>query len=196
MLDAVDATEIVFAVGTHGSAGLAVQRPAGVVVRDDRGVEIEDVERAIRTEGDVDRTEPMVQRAEPLAVLEGDFAEEGRASGDELLEVDDVQNRLGDEDGVAILLRPGSMFLHGHGTGGGVVTDLVDLQQRSPVRQVFTQDGAARVDGVEGLGRRTRGLGEDGLRKHDVLDRIAGRRLTMEEFHVGSDLVAEAVAAL
>ena len=41
-----------------------------------------------------------------------------------------------------------------------------------------------------------RGLGEDGLREHDVLDRIAVRRLAMEEFHIGGDLVAEAVAAL
>ena len=43
MLDAVDATKVVLAVRTDGGSGLAVQRTAGVVVRDDGGVEVEDV---------------------------------------------------------------------------------------------------------------------------------------------------------
>ena len=88
------------------------------------------------------------------------------------------------------------MLLNGDRAGGGVIADLVDLQQGGAVRQVRTQDGATRVDGVEGLGRSAGGLGEDGLGEDDVLDRVAVRRLAMEELHVGGHLVAEAVAAL
>ena len=73
VLDTIDATEIVLSVRTDRGARLAMQRTTGVVVRHDRGVEIQDVERAVRTKAHVDRTEPMVHRTEPLAVLEGDL---------------------------------------------------------------------------------------------------------------------------
>ena len=196
VLDAIDPAEVMLAVRTHGSAGLAVQRAAGVVMRDDRSVEIEDIQRAVRTERDVDGAEPVVHGAEPLALLERDVTEERRAAGRQFLEVDDVEDRLGDEDGVTIFLGPGAVFLDGHGAGGGVIPDLVDLQERSTVRQVGAEHRATRVHGVEGLGGRARGLGQDGLREHDVLDRVAVGRLAVIELHLAGDLVAEAIAAL
>ena len=88
------------------------------------------------------------------------------------------------------------MLLHGDGASGGVIAHLVDLQQRSAIRQVLAQDGTTGIDGIEGLGRSTRSLGEDGLGEDDVLDRIAVRRLAVEELHVGGHFITEAVAAL
>ena len=196
MLDAVDTAEVVLAVRAHGGAGFAVQGTTGVVVRDDRGVEIEDVKRAVRAEGYVDRAEPMVRRAEPFPILDGHFTEEGRSVGDEFLEVDDVEDRLGDEDAVTVVLGPGAMLLDGHGTSRGVIADLVDLQQRSAIRQIGTQHGTTRIHGAESLGRRARGLGQDGLGDDGVLDRVAVGRLAVEELHLAGDFVAEAVAAL
>ena len=196
MLDAVDTAEVMLTIRTHRGAGLAVHRATRIVVRDDRRVEVEDVQRAVRTERDVDGTEPMVHGAQPFAVLEGDFAEEGRTARGQLLEVNDVEDGLGDEDGVAIFIRPGAVLLDGHGARGGVVADLVDLQERRAVRQVGAQDGTTRIHGTEGLGRRTRCLGEDGFREHDVLDRITVGRLAVIQLHLAGDFVAEAVAAL
>ena len=69
VLDAVDATKVVLAVRSHGSTRLTVHWTTGVIMRDDGGVEIEDVHRTIRTKGDVDRAEPMVHRAQPFAIL-------------------------------------------------------------------------------------------------------------------------------
>ena len=195
MLDTVDATEVVLAVGADRGAGLGVLRAAGVVVGDDWGVEVEDVHRAIGTEGDVDRAEPVVRRAEPLLVLEQELAAVERAIEHELLVVDDVEDGLGHPHGAVIFLGPSAPFVDGGGATGGVMADLVDLHQRGAVRHVGAGDRATAVDGVEGLGRRARGLGEDLLREDDVLDGVAVGGLTVVEFHVARDLVAEAVAA-
>ena len=196
MLDAVDTAEVVLAVRADGGAGFAVHGTTGVVVRDDWGIEIEYVERTIGTERDVDRAEPMVRRAEPFPILDGHFTEESRAIGDEFLEVDDVEDRLGDEDTVTVVLGPGAMLLDSHGTSRGVIADLVDLQQRSAIRQIGTQHRTTRIHGAESLGRRARGLGQDGLGDDGVLDRVAVGRLAVEELHLAGDFVAEAVAAL
>ena len=138
----------------------------------------------------------MVHGTEPLAVLDGDFAEEGRTAWGQLFKVDDVEDRLSDENSVTILFRPSAMLLDGHGASSGVIPDLVDLQKRSAVREIGTQDGAAGVDGAEGLGGRTRSLGENRLRQHDVLDGITVGRLAVIQFQLAGDFVAEAVAAL
>ena len=196
MLDAPDAAEVVLAVGAHRGAGLGVKRAAGVIVGDDGRVEVQDVERAVGTELQRDRTEPMVHGTQPLAVLQQKLTRERAASGDELLVVDDVEDRFRDEDRVTIGVGPGTVLLHRHRAGGGVESDLVDLQQRGAVREVGTDDGSAGIDRVEGLGGRARGLGEDGLRQDDVLDRVTVGGLAVVELHVGGHLIAEAVAAL
>ena len=195
MLDAVDTAEVVLAVGADRGAGLGVLRAAGVVVRDDRGVEVEDVHRAVGAEGDVDRAEPVVSRAEPFLVLEHEFAAVERAVEHELLVVDDVEDGLGHPHGAVIFLGPGAPFIDGGGAAGGVMADLVDLHQRGAVRQVGAGDRTTAVDGIEGLGGRARGLGEDLLREDDVLDGVTVGGLAVVELHVARDLVAEAVAA-
>ena len=63
MLDSIDAAEVVLTVRTHGGTRFAVQRTTGVIVRDDRGVEVEDVQGAVRTERDINRAEPVVHGA-------------------------------------------------------------------------------------------------------------------------------------
>ena len=88
------------------------------------------------------------------------------------------------------------MFLHGDRTGSGVVADLVDLQERSSVREVGAQDRTTWVDGAEGFSGRARGLGENRLRQHDVLDGVTVGRLAVIELHLAGDFVAEAVATL
>ena len=110
--------------------------------------------------------------------------------------MDDIEDRLGDEDRVAIGVGPSTMFLHGDGTGSGVVADLVDLQERSSVREVGAQDRTTWVDGAEGFSGRARGLGENRLRQHDVLDGVTVGRLAVIELHLAGDFVAEAVATL
>ena len=196
MLDAVNATKVVLAIRTDGSTRFTMQRTTGVVMRDDGGIKIEDIHRAIRTERDVDRTEPMIHGTQPFAVLDCNFPQEGRTTRDQFFKVYDIENRLSGEDGIAILFWPSAMLLNGYGASGGVITDLVDLQERGAVRQVSTQDRTMRIDGTEGLGRRARGLGEDGFGQHDVLDGITVGRLAMEELHLARDFVAEAVATL
>ena len=110
--------------------------------------------------------------------------------------MNDIEDRLGDEDGIAILFRPGAMFLDSHGASGGIIADLVDLQERGAVREIGTQDGTTRVDGAKGLGGCARSLGENGFRQHDVLDGITVGSLAMEELHLAGDLVTEAIATL
>ena len=195
MLDAVDAAEVVLAVGADRGAGLGVLRPAGVVVGDDGRVEVEDVHRAIGAEGDVDRAEPVVGRTEPLLVLEQEFAAVEGAIEHELLVVHDVEDGLGHPHGAVIFLGPGAPFVDGGGATGRVMADLVDLHQGGAVGHVGAGDRATAVDGVEGLGGRARGLGEDLLGEDDVLDGVTIGGLAVVEFHVARDLIAEAVAA-
>ena len=196
VLDAVNATEVVLAVRTHRGARLGVQRTAGVVVGDDRGVEVEDVHRAVGTEGDVDRTEPMVHRAEPFGILQDELTLIGGTVEHELLVVNDVEDRLGDEDRTVVFLGPSGVFIDGRRTGGGVATDLVNLEQGSAVREILAEDWATRVHRGERFGGRAGDFSEDAFREDDVLDGVAVRGLTMVEFHVARDFVAEAVATL
>ena len=196
MLDAIDASEVVFAVRADGGAGLAMLWAAGVIVGDDRRVEIQDVHRAIRSDAQVDRTEPVVGGTKPFLVLQEKAAFVGRAVQGELLMVDDVEDRLGHEDRAGIFLGPRAAFVHHGGAGCGIVSDLVDLHQGRAIRKVLAGHFATRIDRAEGLRRRARGFREDRLRHDDVLDRVAVRRLAMEELHGAGDFVAEAVAAL
>ena len=128
VLNAVDAPEVMLAVRAHRGAGLRVLRAARVVVGHDRGVEIEDVHRAIRTERDADGAEPMVRGAEPLRVRQRQLTFVSRAVEEEFLLVDDIQDGLGDEDHAVVFLRPSTVFINLGGASGRVVADLVDLQ--------------------------------------------------------------------
>ena len=88
------------------------------------------------------------------------------------------------------------MFLDSHGASGGIIADLVDLQERGAVREIGTQDRTTRVNGAKGLGGCARSLGENGFRQHGVLDGITVGSLAMEELHLAGDLVTEAIATL
>ena len=63
MLDPVDSPEVMLAVWSDRGARLTVLGSAGIIVRDDWGVEIEDIHRTVGTERDIDRAEPMIHRA-------------------------------------------------------------------------------------------------------------------------------------
>ena len=195
VLDAVDTTEVVLAVRTDRGARLGVLRATGVIVGHDGSIEVDDVHGAIRTEGDVNRTEPMIGRAKPFGVRQKQLTLEGGAIEDELLVVDDVENRFADEDRAIVFLGPGTVLIDRRCTGGGVATDLVDLQQRGAIREVLTGNWTTGIHRSEGLGGRARNLRENGLRQHDVLNRITGRRLAMEELHVTGDFVTETITA-
>ena len=128
VLDAVDATEVVLAVRTNRGARLRVLRAAGVIVSHDGRIEVEDVHRTIWTEGDVNRTEPMVHRAKPLGILQEQLTLEGGAIEHELLVVDDVENRFADEDRAVVFLGPRTVLIDGRRAGSRVASDLVNLQ--------------------------------------------------------------------
>ena len=128
VLDAVDATEVVLAVRTDRGARLRVLRATGVIVSHDGSIEVEDVHRTIWTEGDVNRTEPMVRRAKPLGIRQEQLTLEGGAIEHELLVVDDVENRFADEDRAIVFFGPRTVLIDGRRAGSRVAADLVDLQ--------------------------------------------------------------------
>src|SRR5690606_8310066 len=98
MLDPVDPAEVALAVGTDGGIRAAVLRSAGVVVRDHRGVEVEDIHRAVGSQIHRNWAEPVVSGPQPLTVLENQFPMIAVTAWGEPLVVDDIKDRLGHED--------------------------------------------------------------------------------------------------
>ncbi len=73
VLDAVNAREVMVAVGARGGVVRAVRRAPRVVVDADLVVKIHEVKRAVRADAAVDGLEPIIRAREKMGLLAASF---------------------------------------------------------------------------------------------------------------------------
>ena len=200
VLNPPEARELVIAIRARRGVAGAVGRTAGVVVHRNLIVEIDHVERAIRTHPTVNRPEPVVGAGEELGLLAAVFlaALVGGSLGIQKFVVEQLPGGFTHEEGVAILRRPlsrpSSTVVDGRSGGGRPGADPVDLHVRltllfeGRINFVFLDDVE---EGLQAAHLTTR---EDLLGNHNVANRFAAGRRREDDFPIRRDFASPGVA--